>query len=279
MSQPLQFARALHEVTGALEAKRGTHPGPPDTRDEDWPSAPREEHYTIETRGGLLVATPRLPCCRCADGLVAAPGPGGYTWTAPCRCHRWHVGAQRFTRARLPEGCASHTQRALDGSRIQNWGVVAPALRAAVQGTRGALLTGSTGTGKSHAAAAVLRCATLEHATPARWARWPDVLGACRAAIQAHGDPEGILDDLTRGRLLVLDELGGERTTDWTSEALTRVMSAAIDRGCVVLATSNYTAPDLGRIIGERSSSRLAQLCPEVVVRAADYRRQQAPGR
>lgn len=244
---------------------------PDDNR--DWPSAPADEHYRIEARAGLLTARLALDCSRCADGELSLTGADGRGYVGQCRCYRWRLGAARFTRACLPEGALGHSRASLDRGKVEWWEDVAAALSLAVQGTRGALLTGPTGVGKSHMAAAVIRAATLERGISARWARWPDVLAACRTAIHAHESPEAVLDALTRPRLLVLDELGGERSTEWTTDALTRVLSAAIDRGCTVVATSNHSAADLGRIIGERSSSRLAQLCPEVVVRASDYRR------
>jgi DNA replication protein DnaC len=262
---------AVH-LSALLAGLRDRHAAPVA---EPWPPAPTEAHFAVETAGEHLRARLLLTCRECADGWQSADG-----YALRCRCATWRARVEAFDGARLPAGALGHTWEALDRARFAGWPGLRHTLSLAAQGTRGALLTGGCGAGKSHLAAAVLRTAALVYGLPCRWARWPDVLGEMRRAMNEKGaDPEQVVDALTRSRrVLVLDELGGERATDWSAEALTRVLSQAIDRRVAVVATSNFSADGLARIIGERSASRLAELAPEARVQADDYRRHRAGG-
>lgn len=139
---------------------------------------------------------------------------------------------------------------------------------------RNLVLTGPVGTGKTHAAVAACR---------PPFARGMEVafLPIVEALDQLRpgGDPHA-LEDLTGCDLLLLDDLGSERPTDWTAERLFAVVNRRWLEERPTIATTNLETGQGGTLmqaVGERTYSRLVGN-DAVVVRltGADRRRKQA---
>lgn len=80
--------------------------------------------------------------------------------------------------------------------------------------------------------------------------------------------------------VLVVDDLGAERPTEWALEELSNLVDARHGRGLPAIITSNYALPDLGRrfgrddpVVGLRIVSRLSQNARVVEVKAPQDRR------
>lgn len=116
---------------------------------------------------------------------------------------------------------------------------------------RNLVLVGATGVGKSHAAVAAARV---------RWDRgcdvafWPTVelLDALRP-----GGPEGLLAELCQVEVLVLDDLGAEKPTDWTAERLYALINRRWLEERTTVATTNVAPDGLEPVLGSRTYSRL----------------------
>jgi DNA replication protein DnaC len=79
--------------------------------------------------------------------------------------------------------------------------------------------------------------------------------------------------------LLVLDDLGAERTTDWVDETLNLIVNTRYSERRITIFTSNYDLiPDetdprsLLFRVGARMLSRLHEMCDFLHVDGADYR-------
>jgi DNA replication protein DnaC len=72
--------------------------------------------------------------------------------------------------------------------------------------------------------------------------------------------------------LLVLDDLGGGKTTDWTADTLYRLVDTRWAYQRPIIATTNLTAPDLREAVGARVASRLAAGV-QVALKGDDRRR------
>lgn len=59
--------------------------------------------------------------------------------------------------------------------------------------------------------------------------------------------------------LLILDDLGAEKPTDWVLERLYAIVNHRYEREMPIWATTNLTAPQLSAAIGERVWSRLQE--------------------
>lgn len=80
--------------------------------------------------------------------------------------------------------------------------------------------------------------------------------------------------------VLVVDDLGAERPTEWALEELATLIDARHGRGLPAIITSNYELPDLGRrfgrddpVVGLRIVSRISQDARVVQVKAPRDRR------
>jgi DNA replication protein DnaC len=154
---------------------------------------------------------------------------------------------------------------------------------------QGLYLAGQVGTGKTHTAWMALAAWCLatgvrphgEEPPSVDWGqhgrtapnviftRLTDLLDDLRpgdAAVQA-------IRDCQRAALLVVDDIGAEKPSEWTRE---RVYSVIDHRyaGCLpLIVTSNLPPSKLADQIGERAASRLAEMCEVVAMTGTDRRK------
>jgi len=88
-----------------------------------------------------------------------------------------------------------------------------------------------------------------------------------------------ILRPVMTAELLVLDDLGAEKTSEWVDETMNLIVNTRYNERRLTIFTSNYPdIPDdtdpqsLLFRIGARMRSRLHEMCEFVVLDAADYR-------
>lgn len=145
------------------------------------------------------------------------------------------------------------------------------------------LLTGPFGTGKTHQAYGALRL--IAEAGPDRYevitSTAPDLYGRLRPGGSEKGT-EYEMKRLCRVPLLLLDDLGTEKLSEWTEEATYRILNERYNECWPVIVTSNFPArshnggEDLTTRLGERIASRLAQMTTVVEIGGPDRRRQAA---
>ena len=143
-------------------------------------------------------------------------------------------------------------------------------------------LFGPVGSGKTRAAATIVLEWMRHRSTYARFLTAAQLFSGLRESEFGRGS--GGLDiDLVAGyHLLVVDDLGAEKATDYRTEKLIEVMAARWDHDPQhhTVITSNLDLEQLSVHLGsERLSSRLAQWCRFVRMDASDYRVEIARGR
>jgi DNA replication protein DnaC len=144
------------------------------------------------------------------------------------------------------------------------------------------LLTGPFGTGKTHQAYGALR--RIAEAGPDRYEliaiTAPDMYALLRPGGSEHG-AEHELKRLTRIPLLLLDDLGTEKISEFTEEATYRLLNERYNECRPLIITSNLpasdpTGPDLLDKLGERITSRLSQMTTVIPMDGNDLRRNAA---
>lgn len=113
------------------------------------------------------------------------------------------------------------------------------------------VLSGPAGTGKTHAGVAALRVAWERRATVA-YANVADLL----AAMRPSGEHDAFAKAVGVG-VLLLDDLGALRDTDWTDETLYRLLDHRWREFRPVVATTNLTLETLAVTVGDRLYERL----------------------
>jgi DNA replication protein DnaC len=113
------------------------------------------------------------------------------------------------------------------------------------------VLLGPVGVGKSHAAVAATR--GLHHdGHEVQFLPVVELLDLLRP-----GGPERALYDLANLDVLIVDDLGSERGTDWTAERLYALVNRRWLEETPTVFTSNLSPPDLQDALGERTFSRI----------------------
>ncbi len=147
--------------------------------------------------------------------------------------------------------------------------------------SRGLFLEGQPGVGKTHLAVAVLKQAIQTTGARGLFYDTRDLLRLIRSTY----DPSTrtteleILRPVMTAELLVLDDLGAEKTSEWVDETMNLIVNTRYNERRLTIFTSNYPdIPDdtdpqsLLFRIGARMRSRLHEMCEFVVLDAADYR-------
>jgi DNA replication protein DnaC len=155
---------------------------------------------------------------------------------------------------------------------------------------RGLLLTGSIGVGKTHLAVGILHSLIVEKGVRGLFCDYRELL----KEIQHSYNPQVLTTELEILRpvfdaeVLVLDELGASKPTEWVWDTVAHILNTRYNDKRTTIITTNYpdappggaaTGPQramrdetLGDRIGERMRSRLSEMCVAVQMNGADFR-------
>lgn len=79
--------------------------------------------------------------------------------------------------------------------------------------------------------------------------------------------------DCQTANLLVLDDIGAEKASEWTQERLYSIIDHRYANCLPLIVTSNIPPKELTEQTGERAASRLAEMCQIVAMTGTDRRR------
>ena len=150
--------------------------------------------------------------------------------------------------------------------------------------SRGLILVGSIGAGKTHLAVGALKAVIADRGDQGLFCDYRELL----RLIQNSYNPQvfttelEILNPVMNAEVLVLDDLGAIRPTEWVWDTVSLVLNSRYNNMRTTIITTNYPAlppgagglreETLGDRIGERMRSRLVEMCREVEMCGLDYR-------
>lgn len=135
----------------------------------------------------------------------------------------------------------------------------------------GLLLCGTVGTGKSFLAASIAN-ALIDQGTPCLMTNFSRIISRIS---EKFGGDQKYLDDLNRFDLLIIDDLGAERDTEFIWEKVMDVIDARYRAGLPLIITTNLSMrqlSDQSDIRRQRVYSRLREMCVFLEVQGADRR-------
>lgn len=227
-------------------------------------------------------------CPKCfGSGMEVVPGSGARI----CECRQRDAHSIRLAKARIPkryEKChfnsyqptSNESQRRARDACFE-FANKYPAV------DHGILLTGPVGVGKTHLAVSIVKGLT-ERGFPCLFYEF----GSLLKEIQDSYNPNtrtselGVLAPVLGTDVLVLDELGSSKPTDWVYDTLYHVINTRYNDRKFTIFTTNYPdeRPAEGREtledrIGVRTRSRLFEMCRTIRLDGDDFRRNFDPNK
>jgi DNA replication protein DnaC len=145
----------------------------------------------------------------------------------------------------------------------------------------GLLMLGTCGVGKTHLAVAIIK-ALLEKNIPCLFYDFRDLLKEIQDSWNSATQTSEmeVLAPVYDAEVLVLDELGASKPTEWVKDTMTHIINKRYNDKKVTIFTSNYLDQKsnqydetLQERVGIRLRSRLHEMCKVISLTGDDYRR------
>lgn len=212
----------------------------------------------LNRMGRILAARGIDPTATSADDPATTPPQHSFAAGVPPR-YRYAVADHPQILAWVQE-VATHAAAPSIGARRQV--ATGPSL----------LMAGVTGAGKTHQAYGAVR-ALAEAGVGVRWRAITaaDLYALLRP--RAGADTERELAAICRVPVLILDDLGAPRASEWVEEITYRLVNHRYNHMLPTVFTTNLAITELRVHVGDRVASRLAQMTTRVAFDRVDRRR------
>ncbi|MDH3494943.1 MAG: ATP-binding protein [Acidobacteriota bacterium] len=201
-----------------------------------------------------------------------------------CQCRKQASHTRLIETARIPrryEACHFHSYKPMNPSQERAFSYASRLTMDYPAVDKGLLLMGSVGVGKTHLAVSILK-GLVERGFSCRFYEF----GGLLKEIQNSYNPVSqtselkVLEPVFNSDILVLDEIGTSKPTDWVRDTMAHVINTRYNDKKLTIFTTNY----LDRVanqrdetledrIGVRLRSRLFEMSKTLVMKGEDFRR------
>jgi len=225
-----------------------------------------------------------MPCPICNDTHWKSIDVDGVEQVVRCDCWRGDLVKRLLIDARIPPRFArvelDTFEQDTDAQRSA-WRKAAAFVDAFPVVDKGLLFYGPHGVGKTHLAVGILKACIRTKGARAYFFELRELLRLVRDTYNRSVEETEmeVLDPLLKADLLVLDDLGAERTSEWVQETLGLVVNTRYNAKRPTVITSNLV--DITDVtdprsftfqVGARTRSRLLEMCDWVEIPGFDRR-------
>jgi DNA replication protein DnaC len=224
-----------------------------------------------------------VTCATCEDTGWKTITTDGVERVTRCECWQQRLSQSLLKSARIPRGYAhcefsnfeihTDTQRAAHRKAarlVEQFPVV----------DKGLLFYGDTGVGKTHLAVALLREAIVRKNARAIFYETRELLKMVRDTYSGSAELTelAVLKPVLEAEILVLDDLGLEKKSEWVDETLGLVINTRYSERRLTVITTNLRDLDstepgsFAFQLGLRTRSRLKEMCEWLLIDAVDTR-------
>jgi DNA replication protein DnaC len=234
--------------------------------------------------------------CTCNEACSACAGSGhrlvdkaGYTYVQGCECQSVARRVALFNHARLPARASTFTFETFlpeceEQQAGRNLAEAAARRYRSDSPSKGFIVAGPVGTGKTHLICAALRHLTLEAAVPARYVEISFLFSEIRRGFSEGRSGLQAIEPLAEVEVLAIDEIGKGRGSAFEMDTLDELIARRYNSSRTTLFATNFTlAAESGKggysdpveferqaqqllraRVGERIYSRLYEMCHAV---------------
>ena len=152
---------------------------------------------------------------------------------------------------------------------IEGWQMAENFAKKFPNGGRGLFFSGGVGRGKTHLSGAIAKYVIENYHVPVIFRSYSEMLDKIKQNFD--GDRKEI-DRLCDTPLLIIDDLGQEKQTEWNHEVLFRIINSRYETNSPVVVTTNLSVIELRENVGEAVFSRLYEMTDKVKITGRDYR-------